>query len=192
MSDPKDKEQAIITAARRMFALHGYSQARVEDIAQAAGVGKGTVYEYFSSKQAMFEQVVEAGMSQYMESLGEQIQMNCSPTAKLEGITTLHLEFVTQYQNLANIIIADPAIMSPHRLRLRKICRQAQQMVVGVMEQGIREGAFRPVDPLLATQSFFGILSSVGVMQLVQEQRWKPEAVAAQVTDLIVNGLGKA
>jgi AcrR family transcriptional regulator len=49
---PSDKEQAIIAAARRMFAFHGYSQARVEDIAQAAGVGKGTVYEYFSSKQA--------------------------------------------------------------------------------------------------------------------------------------------
>ena len=64
MLDLSDKEQAIIAAAQRIFALHGYSQARVEDIAQAAGVGKGTVYEYFSSKQAVFEQAVEAGRRQ--------------------------------------------------------------------------------------------------------------------------------
>ena len=191
MPEPKDREQAIIAAAGRMFALHGYSQARVEDIAQAAGVGKGTVYEYFSSKQAMFERVVEAGMSQYMEALAVQIQADLSPLEKLAGITLLHLEFVTQYQNLANIIIANPAIMSPHRVRLRKICQQAQEMVVGVMEQGRKEGLFRAVDPLLATQSFFGILSSVGVSQLVQERERSPKTVARQVMDLIGQGLVK-
>ena len=120
----KDKGQAIIAAAKRIFALHGYNQARVEDIAQAAGVGKGTVYEYFSSKQAVFEQVVDAGMSQYMKGLEDEIRRDASPATKLRQIAVLHMKFVTNHQNLANIIIADPAIMSPRRACGRFVSRR--------------------------------------------------------------------
>jgi AcrR family transcriptional regulator len=189
MLDLSDKERAIIAAAQRIFALHGYSQARVEDIAQAAGVGKGTVYEYFSSKQAVFEQAVEAGMSQYMDGLEHEIQRDSSPIEKLRRIAVLHMKFVTEHRNTANIIIADPAIMSPHRERLREICQRAQDMVAGVIKQGIEAGLLKSVDALLATQTFLGVLSTVGVWYLVQQRPWDPERTAALVTDLIVYGL---
>ena len=49
-----NKTQAILAAAQRIFIRYGFGQARIEDIAQEAGVGKGTVYEYFPSKKAIF------------------------------------------------------------------------------------------------------------------------------------------
>lgn len=189
MLDPSNKEQAIITAAQRVFALRGYSQARVEDIAQAAGVGKGTVYEYFSSKRAVFEHAVEAGMSQYMANLENEVQSACSPIEKLQHIAELHMCFFAEHRNMAGIIISDPAIMSPHRERLIKICREAQEMVAGVIKQGVDLGLFRPVDALLATQAFLGVLSSVGGSCLMQQSSWDPEKMAVAVTDVILHGL---
>jgi len=54
------REVAILSAALRMFAERGYDGARIEDIADAAGIGKGTLYVYFASKQAVLEGVVRA------------------------------------------------------------------------------------------------------------------------------------
>ncbi len=53
-----DKRALIIKAAVRVFSRQGFHQARVEDIAQEAGVGKGTIYEYFENKRNLFEEVV--------------------------------------------------------------------------------------------------------------------------------------
>lgn len=52
-ADPHKKEN-IITAAISVFSKSGYAGARISDVAQKAGIGKGTVYEYFQSKEALF------------------------------------------------------------------------------------------------------------------------------------------
>jgi AcrR family transcriptional regulator len=192
VSTRADKAQAILAAAQRVFALRGFSQTRIEDIAQEAGVGKGTVYEYFPSKKAVFEQAVEAGMSRYMDNLIREIAVNCSPQEKLRRISVVHLQFIAEHRNIARIIISDPAIMSSHRGRLIKISRLAQQLVADVIKQGIDAGVLRSVDTLFAAQAFIGVLSSIGGTYLVEQQPWEPEAVAAAVTDIVVYGLAAA
>jgi TetR/AcrR family fatty acid metabolism transcriptional regulator len=51
--DARDKQLALVTAAVEAFRREGFSASRIGDIATAAGVGKGTVYEYFSSKEEL-------------------------------------------------------------------------------------------------------------------------------------------
>lgn len=52
-ADPAKKDN-IIRAAIRIFAQKGYAAARIIDVARAAGIGKGTIYEYFNSKEDLF------------------------------------------------------------------------------------------------------------------------------------------
>lgn len=54
------KTRAIVEAAAHVFAERGYQVARVADVAERAGIGKGTVYEYFRSKEDLFLAVFEA------------------------------------------------------------------------------------------------------------------------------------
>lgn len=76
--DPQ-KRQAILEAARRTFIKDGYSNARIADIAEQAGVAAGTVYLYFDSKEAMstalaeeFLQKVAKNIEQYVPKFGEK------------------------------------------------------------------------------------------------------------------------
>ncbi|MDH7498134.1 MAG: helix-turn-helix domain-containing protein, partial [Syntrophomonadaceae bacterium] len=62
MEERKEKRQLILEAAARVFSQRGYHQAKVEEIAAAAGVGKGTVYEYFDSKLELFQQMCSAAL----------------------------------------------------------------------------------------------------------------------------------
>ena len=60
-ADPSRRD-AILDAAAAVFARKGYAAARIIEVARAAGVGKGTIYEYFPSKEALFFAVFEAMM----------------------------------------------------------------------------------------------------------------------------------
>lgn len=53
------KKQSILEAALEEFTRQGFADARIEDVARRAGVGKGTVYLYFKDKQALFEGLVQ-------------------------------------------------------------------------------------------------------------------------------------
>lgn len=60
-ADP-NRRKAILDAASHVFAEKGYAAARMIEVAQAASVGKGTIYEYFRSKEELFFAVFEAMM----------------------------------------------------------------------------------------------------------------------------------
>ena len=66
--EKKDKRQRILNAATQLFSQNGYANTRIIDIANAAEVAKGTVYEYFSSKD---ELVIE-----WVKEIGEEISKN--------------------------------------------------------------------------------------------------------------------
>jgi len=67
----EERYAAILQAALRIFAAKGLQEATMDEIAQAAGLGKGTIYYYFSSKEALIEDLICALAEQYFRTLLE-------------------------------------------------------------------------------------------------------------------------
>ncbi len=87
--DKKEKKEQIIMAALQMFKKKGFSQTTINDIAGAAGIGKGTVYEYFSNKDDIINEAFHffmAGMEpDFEEILRAQITGKEKMVRLLEG-----------------------------------------------------------------------------------------------------------
>jgi AcrR family transcriptional regulator len=66
--------EALLEAARRVFAERGYGPASVEEIARTAGVSVGSVYVHFASKEALFTSLVEAQTSADVETRAALVQ----------------------------------------------------------------------------------------------------------------------
>jgi len=66
---PEEKQTAILDAAYACFAEHGFSSARMDDIAAKACVGKGTIYLYYPNKPALFEALIKRDISPRVEKL---------------------------------------------------------------------------------------------------------------------------
>ena len=66
---PGEKRAAILAAAMEIFSRDGFHKARVEDIAAQAGVGKGTVYEYFRGKQDLYQEMFHVGVDSYLKRI---------------------------------------------------------------------------------------------------------------------------
>src|SRR5215208_3527595 len=78
---PEDRPQEILDAALRVFAAKGYRQTRLEDVAEAAGVTKGTIYHYFESKEDVLLQIVEQKHAHAYDRLAELLHEQSGPAS---------------------------------------------------------------------------------------------------------------
>ena len=81
-----NKKQLIIEAAIKVFARDGLEKGKIADIAKEAGIGKGTVYEYFRSKDDIFKVIEESVFSDFRIVFEELNSSILSPTKKLSNL----------------------------------------------------------------------------------------------------------
>jgi AcrR family transcriptional regulator len=77
---PEERPRQILVAAFRTFAEQGLTNARLEDIAKAAGVSKATIYLYFSSKEELFREVVRETVGGAIERPPKTCCCSCNHT----------------------------------------------------------------------------------------------------------------
>src|SRR6476660_9170106 len=83
----------ILEAARKVFATNGFSDATVDDIADAAGVAKGTVYLYYRSKREVYLAALKFGIQQMYAALEEQLRAESTTEGKLRALIAVKLAY---------------------------------------------------------------------------------------------------
>jgi TetR/AcrR family fatty acid metabolism transcriptional regulator len=111
-----EKRNAILDAALQVFAKHGYAAARMSDIAAAAGVGKGTVYLYFASKEDLLMGVFEARVNKILAMIDEMVVSRVSPREGLQTFFDAALGLVASNVELLDLF-EQRVFLSDARLR---------------------------------------------------------------------------
>ena len=103
--DKTGKKVDILTAAGKVFSEKGYAAATVEEIAESAGVAKGSVYNYFSSKQELFTALFIGMIRQDEDAEEELFSRDLSAKEKLD----LHMDHWGQrfgeYQKIGRLVL---------------------------------------------------------------------------------------
>lgn len=96
MPAPQDpRVHTIIREARLRFVSDGYAAARIEPIARSAGVSTATLYNFFPSKAALFEAVIEAAAREFYERVGPLLKAEKPDRAMLTDYLTRYTEFLS-------------------------------------------------------------------------------------------------
>jgi AcrR family transcriptional regulator len=82
----QDRRRGILEAAAKVFSIRGYSEATCDEIAEAADVSKGTLYNYFESKQDLFTQLFLSTMAEDEAVFDEMLQRHTTAREKLEAV----------------------------------------------------------------------------------------------------------
>lgn len=188
-----DKRIQIIKAAVKVFSEKGFHDAKVEDIAQLADVGKGTVYEYFSSKTELFQEMFRAGMQFYMDNIrSEAGGSGASCRDRLLKIAEVHLQFILDYRELAKITMSEPMQFNQEfRQWIFEERERKQKEVQSIIEEGIRAGEFAKVDPAAATLAFTGCLGAIFGPVVFKYGHGEPKAILQPMLEVLFNGLLK-
>lgn len=162
-----ERPQELLDAALAQFVDKGFTATRMDDVARAAGVSKGTLYLYYSSKDELFKAVVRHSLVEVLVEGGELVDRWSGPTSdllhnlahtwwarvgnsKASGIFKLVISEVGNMPELAQFYV-DEVITPTHQLLGRAI------------ERGMAQGEFRRVDvvavvhALMATVQFLVI-----------------------------------
>jgi len=84
--DKAAKREDILQAAMRVFARKGYNYTKMSDVAQEAGIGKGTIYEYFPGKSQLLLEAYEAYLAASQKEVDRILQSDLDPLAKIQEI----------------------------------------------------------------------------------------------------------
>ncbi len=195
---PRDQ---ILAAATAVFAEVGFAGARVDEIAERAGVNKAMLYYHVGNKRALYEEVLRMVLAHVREVLDRVMASSSDPIERLRGIAREIASFAESNPDLPAILFREVATGGKNLEEdlLRELSGVFTE-IRGVYQQGMGSGAFRATDPLLAHFVFVGSLfflvgskplrgrlrSMTGAAPAAEET---PDSLAAHFTDLLLDGL---
>jgi TetR/AcrR family fatty acid metabolism transcriptional regulator len=94
--------KAIVDAAMQVFGQTGFHEAKIADIAAAAGVATGTLYNYFTSKDEIFQSILEDGLETLTVALEERAAID-DPLERLRGCVAVMFTFLEEHGALFSI-----------------------------------------------------------------------------------------
>lgn len=103
------RKDEILAEATQLFAAHGYARAKVDDIARRLGVGKGTIYRYFPTKEALFLATVDNAMESLHQAIVSATDGIEDPFRRIEAAVDAYLSFFDANLHLIEIFVHERA-----------------------------------------------------------------------------------
>jgi AcrR family transcriptional regulator len=134
----------ILGAAEEQFAAHGFAKTTVDEIAAAAGVSKGLVYDHYPSKEALLGAVWDRLVTAWTEAVLESKFSDGSIADAIGELLRISLEYVRDNPLLRRIIAQDPGALIPGgRESQVAFARQYRAGLEPILARGVRRGELR-------------------------------------------------
>lgn len=184
----------ILDATERLLVRYGYSKMTMDDLAREAGIGKGTIYLYFPSKEEVVLSRIDRIVEQLLGRLREIAAKKKSHPERLREMLVERVLFrFDRAKGYAQSMDEMLAAIRPGLLARREKHFAAEAAVVaGLLAEGKREGAFAFPDAKRAARALVAATNSLLPYSLTAKQLGRRSAVAAraaEIAHLLINGL---
>lgn len=142
-------EQQIIEAARKIFMHRGLSGARMQDIADEAGINKAMLHYYYRSKEKLFEIVFLEAIEQLLTNVNSELAIPMPVEDKIETVINFYISNLMENPYLP-LFVLNEIQQNPDRLVQRFIHTPLFpniKIFLGELMAAMTEGRFRKVDP---------------------------------------------
>lgn len=190
MNQKENKKDRIMEAAIQVFSRKGYHNTKMEEIAIIAGIGKGTIYEYFPSKLQLLQEILERSFHLYDHTTQAVISNGLSLEQKIRRLVEGHFRFCQENKDLTRILFFDTEIIDSE---LREWAWQKRRLkeehMQSVFTEAISNGEIRYLDPKMLTIIISWIFSSFWIPVVIDGWDIDATVAAEQVTDIIMHGI---
>jgi AcrR family transcriptional regulator len=184
------KEQQILGAASEVFATKDFHLVLMEEVALRAGVGKGTLYRYFPTKEDLFFAVLFDGLERLGAEIAAVLTSGDSFRTSLEAIAVQILRFVWPHRPIVSLLEQYEArLRGPQGTAWLEKRAQVVDQVVGLFAEAGKRGEIPAADARLGAELFLGMVRAANVYRGESDS---PEQLGRRVVDVLLNGLGGA
>ena len=179
----------ILDASAQIFSQKGYHGTSMQDIAMAVNLQKASLYHHVSSKQEILFDLLNRGLDILITQVEEAISEPGSPDQRLRKATKAYLSTMTEYQDLASVLLLEYRSLEPdyhdrhipRRDRFEQIWRE-------LIREGMEAGIFTCDHPSLSARALLGALNWT-VTWFRSDGPMSAEEIADQISNLFLMGL---
>lgn len=149
----------LYETALRLFAENGYHAVGLRDVADELGQQPSSIYFHVDSKAELLFDLCLIGHQAHYESLRDALMdAGREPEMQLRGVITAHILVHLEYPSMARLTNRELRALDPEQLaEILTIRNAAEQIVIDVIERGMRMGAFQVDDAFLAARAILGM-----------------------------------
>lgn len=189
--DPVKRER-ILDAAGELFARFGFRKTSIDEVAEAANVGKGTVYLVCRSKEDLFYQVVHRELRAWVAEIGAMIDPRQPADALLVRCSLTSFQYLQDRPLVRDLLLGNHEEMLPLWVNeLEDLRAIGRRNTAEILELGVRQGRFRRDLDVATVAKILQDVHAMGLLVGFREKKPLDEQVrlATVAVDLLLNGL---
>ena len=143
---PEERPQEILDAALRVFSERGYRTTRLEDVGEAAGVTKGTIYHYFANKEELLLRAIDLSVERAFEQASETLRNETgSASARIGQLARRWFSGVSRERIAVRTLLMQSAAHEAPEVYRRWLgsCAAGTRVIATLIEEGQASGEFR-------------------------------------------------
>jgi len=187
------RRDQVIDVARRLFGERGTTDVSMDEIATEAGLARSTIYVYFANRDELLQACLKRVHDQLMTTIAGTWDLQTAPVDRLRGLIVAIFEQQDENPAFLRLALATYETVSSSDVavgsELAMIGLDVVARLRDILEEGVADGAFRPLDPdravTLIGQQIYGAMSIRAADALPRPRH----EVAAEICDFVLRGL---
>lgn len=194
--DKDEKKKLIVMAAMQVIAKNGLNNTKMVDIAKAAGIGKGTIYEYFKSKDDIFWAGFNFLMQDMEVEMGKRLFKVTDPAEKLVAIIEAFFASFESFHDSMYIMFDYWAEGIRKRdgkaeMHLKEIYVEYRAYMSSILDEGKEKGIFRDINSNMVASSILGAMDGMILQWIIFGHDYDVQQALKEFKDLVLIGIKK-
>ncbi|MEA1921132.1 MAG: TetR/AcrR family transcriptional regulator [Pseudomonadota bacterium] len=153
------KQERLFDTAAALFAEKGYHGTSINDLAQAMGLQKGSLYHYFKSKEELLFRLLDEYITAALQEIEKICALEEEPSEKLRQFMLFYSGFYAGDRDRLVLLINDiDKLSEPYRSQVIEKERRYYRALTGIFVQLQDAGIMKPIPPAVAAYAFFGMV----------------------------------
>jgi AcrR family transcriptional regulator len=194
-----EQRQRILESARGVFFRDGFMAANLDEVAQRAGVAKGTLYRYFESKAELYVAVLSENGERFERKMRDTLESGLSPAEQVRRISRFYFRHWTTNREYFQIFwaLANESVIgelpAPVVAQVTELWEKCLRMLADVLDRGVAERVFAPHDSWEVANILWtlanGLIQSEHASAARELRRAALERVFEDAVELVLRGL---
>ena len=187
-----EKKELILQASMKVFSEQGFHNAKISKIAEIAGIGAGSVYLYFKSKESILEEIFLSSWQKIFSKLQELVGTNeYSESEKIKMLIASIIESLNNNTSLAKVILHEYRFWNgSQNEQINNYVKDSKLLLDSILTEGKKNNQFRKnLNVDLAIEYFVGGIWHLLAFWAIHNESLSVELLQEETERLLLNGL---
>ena len=182
-------KRKIFETSMKLFAEKGYDATSIEEITATVGVAKGTLYYHFSSKEEIFNFLIEEGIKLLQNSIYIKTSKYTNYIDKIKAIVLIEIKIVQKYENLITILLSQFYGKESRNQKCQMHVYEYIEQIEQIVREGINKGEIKQGEPKAMASEIYGLICSTLVYKLRNQDTFDVTNIYKEFERTVIEGL---